>query len=126
MYFDHHNHLLYLTGAVVVPKFLTSQLVFLGYLFTIVLIVAHYNGNLKAATLVPKVAPKYTSLNDLAADGGTTIVLTESTAIRATLEVRYEDLYIQFHNIVFSLCCITHLSACTGVFNSANVLFPSV
>ena len=70
------------------PRFLTSQLIFIGYLFTTVLITAHYNGNLKAATAVPKVTPKYTNLEDLVADDGTTILVHQGTAVKAALEVR--------------------------------------
>ena len=72
------------------PRSLTSQLVFIGYLFTTVLITAHYNGNLKAATAVPKVIPKYTNLEDLVADDGTTILLHQGSSIKSTLEVRSE------------------------------------
>ena len=81
------------------PRFLTSKLVLIGYLFTTVILTAHYNGNLKAATAVPKVTPKYTSLEDLVADDGTTILLHQGTAFERNLEVRSEDL---------PLCTMSH------------------
>ena len=83
-------HILYLTGGSLIPRLWTSRLVFVGYLLTSVLIIAHYNGNLKAATAAPKVTQKYTSLEDLVADEKTTFIINKGSAIRGQLEVRLE------------------------------------
>ena len=86
----HLHHILFLTGGSLIPRFWTSRLVFVGYLLASVLIIAHYNGNLKAATAAPKVTQKYTSLEDLVADEQTTFIVNGGAAVRGQLEVRLE------------------------------------
>ena len=86
----HLHYILFLTGGSLIPRFWTSRLVFVGYLLASVLIIAHYNGNLKAATAAPKVTQKYTSLEDLVADEQTTFIVNGGAAVRGQLEVRLE------------------------------------